>query len=52
MIKPDTCKLKERERRNWSLAAEGWRRRDGLLRKGESGDSLGESGDSLPFVDI
>ncbi len=34
MIKPDTCELKERERRNWSSAAEGWRRRDDLLRKG------------------
>jgi len=34
MAKPDASELKERERRNWSSAAEGWRRRDGLLRKG------------------
>ncbi|MDQ6987610.1 MAG: class I SAM-dependent methyltransferase, partial [Mariprofundaceae bacterium] len=34
MTTPNTCELKERERRNWALAAEGWRRRDALLRKG------------------
>jgi len=30
----DTSELKERERNNWTYAAEGWRRRDELLRKG------------------
>jgi len=34
MTKADTAELKERERSNWSSAADGWRRRDGLLRKG------------------
>jgi len=34
IAKPDTSELKERERSNWSSAAEGWRRRDALLRKG------------------
>ncbi len=34
MAKPDASELKERERKNWSSAAEGWRRRDALLRKG------------------
>jgi enediyne biosynthesis protein CalE5 len=34
MVSPDKSELKERERRNWSSAAEGWRRRDNLLRKG------------------
>jgi len=28
--------IKERERSNWSAAAEGWRRRDALLRKGSA----------------
>ena len=31
---PDKSELKERERNNWTSAAEGWRRRDELLRKG------------------
>lgn len=30
----DISELKERERNNWSSVAEGWRRRDELLRKG------------------
>jgi len=30
----DISELKERERSNWSSVAEGWRRRDELLRKG------------------
>jgi len=30
----NTSELKERERNNWTSAAEGWRRRDALLRKG------------------
>jgi len=30
----NTSELKERERRNWTAAAAGWRRRDALLRKG------------------
>lgn len=34
MATPDKDELKERERSNWSSAAEGWRRRDELLRKG------------------
>ncbi|HEC29806.1 MAG TPA: methyltransferase domain-containing protein [Gammaproteobacteria bacterium] len=34
MATPDKYELKERERSNWSSAAEGWRRRDELLRKG------------------
>ncbi len=34
MAHPDNSELKERERKNWSTAAEGWRRRDDLLRKG------------------
>jgi len=34
MAKPDASELKERERKNWSSAAEGWRRRDAILRKG------------------
>lgn len=34
MIVLSKAELKERERHNWSTAAEGWRRRDGLLRKG------------------
>jgi len=32
----NTTKLKERERNNWASAAEGWRRRDELLRKGSA----------------
>lgn len=32
----NTTKLKERERNNWALAAEGWRRRDKILRKGSA----------------
>lgn len=32
----NTTKLKERERNNWALAAEGWRRRDEILRKGSA----------------
>ncbi|GMR07828.1 MAG: class I SAM-dependent methyltransferase [Gammaproteobacteria bacterium] len=31
---PDKSELKERERNNWTSVAEGWRRRDELLRKG------------------
>jgi ubiquinone/menaquinone biosynthesis C-methylase UbiE len=34
MASPDTVDLKERQRNNWKSAAEGWRRRDALLRKG------------------
>jgi len=34
MANPDKSELKERERNNWTSAAEGWRRRDELLRKG------------------
>lgn len=34
MESPDKSELKARERHNWALAAEGWRRRDELLRKG------------------
>ncbi|GBE07150.1 ubiquinone/menaquinone biosynthesis C-methyltransferase UbiE [bacterium BMS3Abin11] len=34
MESPDKSELKERERSNWTSAAEGWRRRDELLRKG------------------
>ncbi len=34
MPNPDNSELKERERSNWTLAAEGWRRRDEILRKG------------------
>ncbi|GMR05901.1 MAG: hypothetical protein BMS9Abin25_0478 [Gammaproteobacteria bacterium] len=34
MENPDKSELKERERSNWTSAAEGWRRRDELLRKG------------------
>ncbi len=34
MASPDTVDLKERQRKNWKSAAEGWRRRDALLRKG------------------
>jgi ubiquinone/menaquinone biosynthesis C-methylase UbiE len=34
MAVPDKVELKERERNNWASAAEGWRRRDNLLRKG------------------
>ncbi|RRQ20789.1 class I SAM-dependent methyltransferase [Thiohalobacter thiocyanaticus] len=34
MTDPDTLKLKQRERDNWSSAAEGWRRRHALLNKG------------------
>lgn len=34
MTNPDKSELKERERHNWASAAEGWRRRDDLLRKG------------------
>ena len=34
MTNADRSGLKERERNNWSSAAEGWRRRDALLRKG------------------
>jgi len=34
MAHPDKSELKERERRNWTSVAEGWRRRDELLRKG------------------
>ncbi len=30
----DNAELKERERANWTSAAEGWRRRDELVRKG------------------
>ena len=36
MAKPDKSELKERERHNWTSAAEGWRRRDELLRKGSA----------------
>lgn len=34
MAIPDPSELKERQRNNWKSAAEGWRRRDDLLRKG------------------
>ena len=34
MASPDKSELKERERNNWASAADGWRRRDGLLRRG------------------
>ena len=34
MTNLDKSELKERERNNWTSAAEGWRRRDELLRKG------------------
>ncbi|MEE9424442.1 MAG: class I SAM-dependent methyltransferase [Methylococcales bacterium] len=34
MANLDTADLKERQRNNWKSAAEGWRRRDALLRKG------------------
>jgi len=34
MANSDSSILKERERSNWTSAAEGWRRRDELLRKG------------------
>ncbi len=34
MGNPDKSELKEHERSNWTSAAEGWRRRDELLRKG------------------
>ncbi|HEC11713.1 MAG TPA: methyltransferase domain-containing protein [Acidiferrobacteraceae bacterium] len=34
MTNPDKSELKERERKNWASVAEGWRRRDELLRKG------------------
>jgi len=34
MVNPDKSELKERERTNWTSAAEGWRRRDEILRKG------------------
>ncbi|NOZ11204.1 MAG: class I SAM-dependent methyltransferase [Gammaproteobacteria bacterium] len=34
MTHPDKTELKERERKNWASIAEGWRRRDALLRKG------------------
>ncbi len=34
MAVADKSELKERERANWSSAAEGWRRRDDLLRTG------------------
>jgi enediyne biosynthesis protein CalE5 len=34
MANPDKSELKERERSNWTSAAEGWRRRDELVRKG------------------
>jgi len=34
MTMPDNSELKERERNNWTSAAEGWRRRDELLRQG------------------
>jgi len=34
MADSDKSELKERERNNWSSVAEGWRRRDDLLRKG------------------
>lgn len=34
MASPDTADLKERQRNNWKSAAEGWRRRDALLRIG------------------
>ena len=34
MADRDNSDLKERERRNWTAAAEGWRRRDELLRQG------------------
>lgn len=30
----NVSELKDRERKTWALVAEGWRRRDGLLRKG------------------
>ena len=34
MANPDKSELKERERKNWTSVADGWRRRDELLRKG------------------
>jgi len=34
MTSPEKAELKERERQHWMSAAEGWRRRDELLRKG------------------
>lgn len=34
MANPETVDLKERQRNNWKSAAQGWRRRDALLRKG------------------
>ncbi len=34
MTNPSKNELKERERNNWASAAEGWKRRDELLRKG------------------
>ncbi len=34
MTNPDDSEFKERERGIWASAAEGWRRRDALLRKG------------------
>jgi len=34
MTQPSNEELKQREYNNWSSAAEGWRRRDALLRKG------------------
>jgi ubiquinone/menaquinone biosynthesis C-methylase UbiE len=34
MITPDNNELKERERKAWASVADGWKRRDELLRKG------------------